>query len=72
VSFAAITLYISSQRVFIVAVVYFVMTQSGNFWIHPRTILQQRSMLYINPIPEIRDFHGGEELSRSLLGCDAI
>jgi hypothetical protein len=28
---------IASQRVYIV-VVYFVMTQSGNFWIHPRTI----------------------------------
>jgi hypothetical protein len=36
VSFAAITLCVTSYRVFIV-VVYFVMTQSGNFWIHPRT-----------------------------------
>jgi len=35
-SFAAITLCAASQRVVIV-VVYFVMTQSGNFWIHPRT-----------------------------------
>jgi hypothetical protein len=35
VSFAAITICVASQRVFIV--VYFVMTQSGNFWIHPRT-----------------------------------
>jgi len=38
-SFAAITLYVASQRVFIfvvVVVVYFVMTQSGHFWIHPR------------------------------------
>jgi hypothetical protein len=35
VSFAAITVYLASQRVFIV-VVDFVMTQSGNFWIHPR------------------------------------
>jgi hypothetical protein len=34
VSFAAITLCVASQRVFIV--VHFVMTQSGNFWIHPR------------------------------------
>jgi hypothetical protein len=32
VSFAAITLYVASQRVFIV--VYFFTTQSGNFWIH--------------------------------------
>jgi hypothetical protein len=39
VSFAAITLSLASQRVFVVVVVvvvYFVMTQSGNFWIHPR------------------------------------
>jgi hypothetical protein len=36
VSFAAITLRVASQRVFIIVVVYFVMTQSGNFWIHPR------------------------------------
>jgi hypothetical protein len=36
VSFAAITLCVASQRVFIVASVYFVMTQSGNFLIHPR------------------------------------
>jgi len=35
VSFAAIAIYVASQRVFIV-VIYFVMTQSGNFWIHPR------------------------------------
>jgi len=32
VSFAAITLCVTSQRVFVV--VYFVMTQYGNFWIH--------------------------------------
>jgi hypothetical protein len=39
VSFATITLCVASQRVFVVVVVvlvYFVMTQSGNFWIHPR------------------------------------
>jgi hypothetical protein len=40
VSFAAITLCVASQRVFIV-VVYFVMTQSGNFWIHPRIFLNR-------------------------------
>jgi hypothetical protein len=34
VSFAAITLCVTSQRVSIV--VYLVSTQSGNFWIHPR------------------------------------
>jgi len=36
VSFAAITLCVASQRVFIFVRVYFVMTQSGNFWIHRR------------------------------------
>jgi hypothetical protein len=41
VSFASITLCVTSQRVFIVVSVYFVMTQSGNFWIHPRiTVLR--------------------------------
>jgi len=34
VSFVAITLCVASQ-VFIVVRVYFVMTQSRNFWIHP-------------------------------------
>jgi hypothetical protein len=46
VSFAAITLCVASQPVFVVVVivvvvvvvVYFVMTQSENFWIHPRII----------------------------------
>jgi len=32
----SITLCVVSQRVFIVVVVYFVMTQSGNFWIYAR------------------------------------
>jgi hypothetical protein len=41
VSFAAVTLCVASQRVFIVAVVYFVMTQSGNFWIHPHTCMSK-------------------------------
>jgi len=36
VSFATITLCFTFQRVFIVVSVYFVMIQSGNFWIHPR------------------------------------
>jgi hypothetical protein len=36
VSFAAITLCVVSQRVFIV--VYFAMTQSGNFWIYLRML----------------------------------
>jgi hypothetical protein len=38
VSFAAITLCVASQRVFVVVVVISLSTQSGNFWIHPRII----------------------------------
>jgi hypothetical protein len=38
VSFAAITLWRGQQRVTAKVSVYFVMTQSGNFWIHPRTV----------------------------------
>jgi hypothetical protein len=34
VSFATITFCVASQRVFIIVVAYFFMTQSGNFWIH--------------------------------------
>jgi hypothetical protein len=34
VSFTATTLCVASQREFVV--VYFVMTQSGNFWLRPR------------------------------------
>jgi hypothetical protein len=39
VSFAAITLCVATQWVFIVVlVIYFVTTQSGNFWIHPSKV----------------------------------
>jgi hypothetical protein len=34
VSFAAMTLCVTSQQVFVIVVIYFVMTQSGNFWIY--------------------------------------
>jgi hypothetical protein len=45
VSFAAITLCVASLRVFVVVVVvYFVMTQSGNFWIHPRNLIFKTSV----------------------------
>jgi hypothetical protein len=37
VSFAATTLCVASQQVFVVFIVYFVKTQSGNFWIHVHT-----------------------------------
>jgi len=33
------TLNVVSQRVFIFVSVYFIMTQSGNFWIHLRILL---------------------------------
>jgi hypothetical protein len=36
VSFATITLCVASHLLFIFA--YFVMTQSGNFWVHPRRL----------------------------------
>jgi hypothetical protein len=36
VNFVAITIFVASQRVFIVVRIYFVMTQSGNFWIQTR------------------------------------
>jgi hypothetical protein len=35
VSFAAITLCVASQRLIPKVSIYFVTTQSGNFWIHP-------------------------------------
>jgi hypothetical protein len=38
VSFAAIILFVASQRVFIVVSIYFFMTQSGNFWIRHRIV----------------------------------
>jgi hypothetical protein len=41
VNFAAITLCVASQRVFIV---YFVMSQSGNFWIHLRIVTHIHSL----------------------------
>jgi hypothetical protein len=42
VSFAAIALRVASQRVFTLFD-YFVMTQSGNFWIHPRKFRYRQS-----------------------------
>jgi hypothetical protein len=46
-SFVAITLYVASQRVFIVVSVYFVMTQSGYFWVHPRILSSRRKLNYV-------------------------
>jgi hypothetical protein len=57
VTFAAITLCVASQRVFIVVGVYFVMTQSGNFWIHPdivyMVLLKCMHVLTMGPNPAI-------------------
>jgi hypothetical protein len=124
VSFAAITLCVASQRVFIVVSVYFVVTQSGNFWIYPlvlhinetttafsRLSFQSRTNsqchsnrwrahnhLFVNTLnilhckqcllwvwTDLRKkfickrtvkweicFHGFEESSRGLLGCDVV
>jgi hypothetical protein len=47
VSFPAVTLSVASQQVFIV-VVYFVMTQSGNFWIHPRKVSDLNREKYVH------------------------
>jgi hypothetical protein len=47
-SFAAITLRVASQRVFIIVFCCsFVMTQSGNFWIHPRIVFKLKHCVYI-------------------------
>jgi hypothetical protein len=47
VSFAAITLCVASQQVFIVISVNFVMTQSGNFWIHPHISIYIYIYIYV-------------------------
>jgi len=65
VSFATTTLCVASQRVFViiivvvvvVVVVYLVMTQSGNFWLHPR-------------MPP--SFHQTKNISRCSPSCDAL
>jgi len=46
VSFVAITLCVASQRVITKISLYFVTTQSGNFWIHPH-ILQSNDMVKV-------------------------
>jgi hypothetical protein len=53
VSFAAITLCVASQQVFIVVSVYFVMTQSGNFWILPRTGSTQQVFVSVGSETEL-------------------
>jgi hypothetical protein len=47
VSFAAITLCVASQRVIPKVSVYFVMTQSGNFCIHPRARVCVCACMYV-------------------------
>jgi hypothetical protein len=41
-TFAAIILCVASQRMFIVVRVYFVMTQPGDFWTHPRIVSNEK------------------------------
>jgi hypothetical protein len=45
-SFVAKTLCVVSQLVFIVVSVYFIMTQSGNFWIHSRFAVVKNAWMY--------------------------
>jgi hypothetical protein len=64
VSFAAVTLCVASQRVFIVISLS---TQSGNLWIHSRMIYGQnidlgRSKRFEN-VPQWRQVHGGNWLN---------
>jgi hypothetical protein len=65
VSFASITLCVASQRVFIS-----LSTQSGNFWIHPRSFL---SVNLFHPFSEERIVHFHSQthhnISKALLDC---
>jgi hypothetical protein len=58
VSFAAITLCVASERVRIL-VVYFVMTQSGNFWIHPPRIRMLKNRCRGGCL-DVRELHDDE------------
>jgi hypothetical protein len=40
VCFATITLYVASERLIPKVSIYFVMAQSGNFWIHLRRLFK--------------------------------
>jgi hypothetical protein len=46
------TLCVASQQVFIL-VVYFVMTQSGNFWIHCHNNVYKKKGISVRPCCEI-------------------
>jgi hypothetical protein len=48
VSFAAITVCVASQRVFIFVVVFSLSTQSGNFWIYRRTSVSKANHHFTN------------------------
>jgi hypothetical protein len=50
VSFAAIILFVASQRVIPKVSIYFVMTQSGNFWIHPCMLMMRRVVVLCLPV----------------------
>jgi hypothetical protein len=63
VSFAAITLCVASQRVFIVVIS--LSTQSGNFWIYPRSPGPQLVVMALCLI-KARDFVKGTTLYLSV------
>jgi hypothetical protein len=59
VSFAAITLCVTSQRVFLLLLLLFISlsTQSGNFWIHPRIF----AFVHFHSQPEDAPCHGDRD-----------
>jgi hypothetical protein len=59
VSFVSIILCVASERVIPEVSVYFVMTQSGNFWIHPRIVKKvqdEKHKHYLNMAPQSPSF----------------
>jgi len=82
VIFAAITLCVASQRVIIVLSVYFIMTQSENFWIHHRIYRHFHELLMTwKGLPsnkpylylyEIYGLYGDEDSCRGLLGYGTV
>jgi hypothetical protein len=74
VSFAAITLCVTSHRVFIVAVVTSLSTQPGNFWIHLRIDTPSFPRKFSEPPPslpsisETKEFFSSPAVSRTALG----
>jgi hypothetical protein len=73
VSFAIITLCVASEWVFIVVRVHFIMTQSGNFWIHDHTSTRPYVFMAWCLVKHRDNFTFLPEVSsRGLLGCDDV